>query len=394
MHLKSTCPPPRSAPQSASTGESKTEAITSAMSASSKTRAAFAPNRATSPGSAPSPSTSCAPTAQRQQGTLPQRPQPASRPGIPHDVRRSEQPCPGIPHDVRRSEQPCTNKASQFLVAVEEQPQEAGGEQGSDQVPGGSDAGHIPLDPARLGRLIRRLCQFHAYLIIGMGPFGSARVQLQKTQVKQQLLSRVLNEQGHGNRDKQKVINKLGMYVAEITAETRHKFNGTAAYSKQLDRLVEELHEEWEDPFQSFRFYLSRYFAPGAERCAAAVKCQDNLSHRIQQAANVLEAKIAIDTTFIVKLIPLIGTILAICGFSFNESIPGLIRSIIGSVAVIASVIYGVIFFRDDFIDFLRPDAADAPRRWPEGASCSTPVRAKTGIERPRGRAQADISKR
>ena len=41
MHLKSTCPPPRSAPQSASTGESKTEAITSAMSASSKTTAAL-----------------------------------------------------------------------------------------------------------------------------------------------------------------------------------------------------------------------------------------------------------------------------------------------------------------------------------------------------------------
>lgn len=218
----------------------------------------------------------------------------------------------------------------------------------------------ILLDPTRLGRLIRRLCQFHAYLIVGMATFSAAREQLRTTQIKQSDLNRVLNDQRVGNRSKQKVINELGSYVAEITAKTRHKFNGTAAYSKQLDRLIYELHEEWEGPFQRFEFYLSRHFRPGAERCAAAVQCQDNFSQRIQQAANVLDAKIAIDTGIVVKLIALIGTVFAIVGALFNTAIVEPIRTGIVSAAIILAMFYVRIVFRDDINDVIRWFASDS----------------------------------
>jgi uncharacterized membrane-anchored protein len=152
--------------------------------------------------------------------------------------------------------------------------------------------GPAAMGSARLGRLVRRICEIESYRILALLAFPIARAVRTDLNRLDTVVSSAFDGQAGSDSD---VLNRLthaAQDVERLLTETDFRFGAGAAYRALVETRVGELREERIEGQQRLGKFLDRRFTPAMDTVATTRNRLEALATRIERACSLLRTRV------------------------------------------------------------------------------------------------------
>jgi uncharacterized membrane-anchored protein len=157
----------------------------------------------------------------------------------------------------------------------------------------------LGISERRVARLLQRLLDMETYRMLAIRALPTARSVMSTVQELEPQLVEVMRElAGEGTLESRELalhqITDLSARVEEIAASHSSRFSGARAYSRIVERRIEEVGETVIDGHQRYTNFLLRALSPAMRTCDAAERRVGELAERVARSANLLSAMVDI----------------------------------------------------------------------------------------------------
>ncbi len=153
------------------------------------------------------------------------------------------------------------------------------------------------VEPASLGRLVKRVCEMETYRMMAMLALPPAREARPDIADLEQELSDILQSLAFsdGTDDEQKLLQQLSKVAAEterISASLNYRFSASQAYQELVYQHVDGLRVERVIGMQKLNEYMKARFAPAMETRDNLSRRIETLSRRVARASDLLRTRV------------------------------------------------------------------------------------------------------
>lgn len=152
--------------------------------------------------------------------------------------------------------------------------------------------GESALGPARLGRLVRRLCEIETYRLLALLAFPLARSVRGQLDRLDHVVSGAFAEGAGADGEVLTRLTDAARDVERLLTETDFRFGAGAAYRKLVETRIGELREGRIDGQQRLGRFLERRFAPAMDTVASTKGRLESLASRIERACALLRTRV------------------------------------------------------------------------------------------------------
>ena len=160
---------------------------------------------------------------------------------------------------------------------------------------------NISLSPRQMGRTLRRLLEIETYQAMAMLAFPAAKAALPTVAAAERALGDIVKKLSDAANDptiERRLLDDLSQLSAQVelsVAETTFRVSAAKAYDTLVARRIEELREERLLGLQMAGDFLYRRLAPAMATVQSLAARQNELSHRIGQATDLLRTRINVN---------------------------------------------------------------------------------------------------
>jgi uncharacterized membrane-anchored protein len=152
--------------------------------------------------------------------------------------------------------------------------------------------GGAMMGPARLGRLVRRICEIETYRIFALLAFPIARGVRTDLNRLDKIVSGAFDEGAGTDAQVLTSLTNAAQDVEQLLTETDFRFGAGAAYRELVETRIGELREERIDGQQRLGKFLDRRFAPAMDTVATTRSRLEALATRIERACSLLRTRV------------------------------------------------------------------------------------------------------
>ena len=153
-------------------------------------------------------------------------------------------------------------------------------------------SGEAIMGPARLGRLVRRICEIETYRIFAMLAFPVARDVRDDLNRLDTIVSGAFGENAGTDAQVLTRLTDAAQEVEQILTRTDFRFGAGAAYRNLVETRIGELREVRIDGQQRLGKFLDRRFAPAMDTVATTRGRLEALATRIERACALLRTRV------------------------------------------------------------------------------------------------------
>ena len=160
---------------------------------------------------------------------------------------------------------------------------------------------NISLSPRQMGRILRRLLEIETYQAMAMLAFPAAKAALPTVAAAERALGNIARQLADAANDptvERRLLDDLSRLSAQVelsVSETAFRVSAAQAYDTLVARRIEELREERLLGLQMAGDFLYRRLAPAMATVQSLAARQNELSHRIGQATDLLRTRINVN---------------------------------------------------------------------------------------------------
>lgn len=148
------------------------------------------------------------------------------------------------------------------------------------------------MGQARLGRLVRRICEIESYRILALLAFPIARAVRSDLNRLDKIVSSAFDANAGSDSDVLSNLTNAAQDVERLLTETDFRFGAGAAYRALVETRVGELREERIEGQQRLGKFLDRRFAPAMDTVATTRARLEALATRIERACSLLRTRV------------------------------------------------------------------------------------------------------
>lgn len=155
------------------------------------------------------------------------------------------------------------------------------------------------LNPARTGRMVRRLLEIETYrmmALLGLPQARSVFATVDRVSHKLGALQERMN--ASETNDQKALLHDLIALSADVAAlglKCRERFSATLAYDRLVAQRIAELRETHVHGHQRFGTFIEQRFRPAMRTCEAATKRLNQLEMQIAQVNDLVRTRVQID---------------------------------------------------------------------------------------------------
>jgi uncharacterized membrane-anchored protein len=153
-------------------------------------------------------------------------------------------------------------------------------------------SGDAIMGPARLGRLVRRICEIETYRIFALLAFPVARSVRTDLNRLDAIVSGAFNEGAGTDAQVLTRLTDAAQEVERLLTETDFRFGAGAAYRNLVETRIGELREVRIEGQQRLSKFLDRRFAPAMDTVATTRGRLEALATRIERACALLRTRV------------------------------------------------------------------------------------------------------
>jgi uncharacterized membrane-anchored protein len=152
--------------------------------------------------------------------------------------------------------------------------------------------GEAMMGPARLGRLVRRICEIETYRIFALLAFPVARGVRNDLNRLDAIVSNAFNEGAGTDAQVLTRLTDAAQEVERLLTETDFRFGAGAAYRNLVETRIGELREVRIEGQQRLGKFLDRRFTPAMDTVATTRGRLEALAMRIERACALLRTRV------------------------------------------------------------------------------------------------------
>ncbi len=152
--------------------------------------------------------------------------------------------------------------------------------------------GDSVMGAARLGRLVRRICEIETYRILALLAFPVARDVRTDLNRLDTIVSGAFGQDAGTDAQVLTSLTDAAQQVEQILTRTDFRFGAGAAYRNLVETRIGELREERIDGQQRLGKFLDRRFAPAMDTVATTRGRLEALATRIERACSLLRTRV------------------------------------------------------------------------------------------------------
>jgi uncharacterized membrane-anchored protein len=152
--------------------------------------------------------------------------------------------------------------------------------------------GSRAMGSARLGRLVRRICEIETYRIFALLAFPVARGVRTDLNRIDAIVSGAFDEGAGSDAQVLTRLTDAAQEVERLLTETDFRFGAGAAYRNLVEARISDLREERIEGQQRLGKFLERRFAPAMDTVATTRNRLEALAKRIERACALLRTRV------------------------------------------------------------------------------------------------------
>jgi uncharacterized membrane-anchored protein len=152
--------------------------------------------------------------------------------------------------------------------------------------------GQAAMGAARLGRLVRRICEIETYRIFALLAFPVARGVRTDLNRIDTIVSGAFDEGAGSDAQVLTRLTDAAQEVERLLTETDFRFGAAAAYRNLVETRISDLREERIEGQQRLGKFLERRFAPAMDTVATTRNRLEALAKRIERACALLRTRV------------------------------------------------------------------------------------------------------
>lgn len=153
------------------------------------------------------------------------------------------------------------------------------------------------LNDYRAGRMVRRLLEIETYRMMSLLALPVAKQTIENLEKFDRRLDRIIEHMRSTSKvDKDLLgeVTKLSSDVLKFSADARHRFGATKAYSELVASRLSELREGRVNQRQRLGTFIERRFQPAVRSVVAAERRLDELGERVSLAGDLLRTTVQV----------------------------------------------------------------------------------------------------
>ena len=149
----------------------------------------------------------------------------------------------------------------------------------------------------QMGRLIQRVIELETYRLLAQISLPLAKGIAPELRAMDQELAKMLSrvpqaDTTEGNRDLLERLSHLSTRLESHRAETNYRFSATKAYHELVLTRLKNIREQEVEGHMTVAEFMTRRLTPGLRTCESVQNWMEDLSRRIERAADLLRTRV------------------------------------------------------------------------------------------------------